>query len=257
MNLESLFSLKGKNAIVVGGSKGIGNAMAKGLAAAGADVVLVSRKQAELDAAAVKMAEETGANVVGIAADVSTVDGCRELVDKVVAAKGHVEILVNCAGVNQRATALDFSEEQWDIVQNTQLKGVFFMCQAVARQMVEKGIAGKIINVGSISSVIGLPNMISYCSAKGGIVQLTRGLAVELAQHNICVNAILPGYASTEMTRPIFSDPVRVAQLMPRIPMKRFAEVEDFSGIAVYLASGASNYVTGTALPIDGGWLGA
>ena len=165
MNLESLFSLKGKNAIVVGGSKGIGNAMAKGLAAAGADVVLVSRNQAELDAAAVKMATETGAVVTGMSADVSTVDGCRELVDKVVATKGHVDILVNCAGVNQRATALDFTEEQWDIVQNTQLKGVFFMCQAVARQMAEKGIAGKIINVGSISSVIGLPKMISYCSA--------------------------------------------------------------------------------------------
>ena len=170
MNLESLFSLKGKNAIVVGGSKGIGNAMAKGLAAAGADVVLASRNQAELDAAAVKMATETGAVVTGMSADVSTVDGCRELVDKVVATKGHVDILVNCAGVNQRATALDFTEEQWDIVQNTQLKGVFFMCQAVARQMVEKGIAGKIINVGSISSVIGLPKMISYCSAKGGVV---------------------------------------------------------------------------------------
>lgn len=257
MNLESLFSLKDKNALVIGGSKGIGKAMAEGLSAAGAVTILCSRKQNELDEAAADLTALTGNLSVGMAGDVSTREGCQRLVDQVAERFGHIDILINCAGVNARSSALEFTEEEWDSVQNTQLKGVFFMCQAVARHMVAHGIRGKIINIGSISSVIGLPNMISYCAAKGGIVQLTRGLAVELADHGICVNAMIPGYTKTTMTRPIFENPVRVAELMPRIPLKRFAECEDYRGIAVYLASPASDYVTGTAIPVDGGWLGA
>ncbi len=257
MNLESLFSLKGKNAIVIGGSKGIGKGMAEGLAAAGATVILVSRKQDELDAAAADIKTSTGSEAVGIAMDISTVENCRALTDIVAEKYGHIDILVNCAGVNKRSSVLDFSEEEWDTVQNTQLKGVFFMGQAVARHMKEMGIRGKIINIGSVSSVVGLPNMISYCAAKGGIVQLTRGMAVELAPYGICVNAMIPGYTKTVMTKPIFDNPVRVAELMPRIPLKRFAETSDYAGIAVYLASSASDYVTGDAIPVDGGWIGS
>ena len=256
LNLESMFSLKGKNAIVIGGSKGIGREMATGLSAAGATVIICSRKQNELDTAAKEIEELTGNAVCGMAADVSTKAGVQKIVDEVVEKFEHIDILLNCAGVNARSSALDFTEEEWDIVQNTQLKGVFLMCQAVGRQMVEKGIKGKIINIGSISSQIGLPNMVSYCSAKGGIAQLTRALAVEWAQYGICVNAMIPGYTKTTMTRPIFENPVRVAELMPRIPLKRFAECEDYRGIAVYLASPASDYVTGTVIPVDGGWLG-
>ena len=257
MDLESLFSLKGKNAVVVGGSKGIGQAMAEGLAAAGADVILVSRRQAELDAVARELASGSRASVKGVAADISSAQGCRELVRRLEDDCGHIDILVNCAGANARSSALEFTEEEWDLVQNTQLKGVFFLCQAAARHMKERGIRGKIINIGSVSSVIGLPNMISYCAAKGGVVQLTRGLAVELAPYGICVNAMIPGYTKTEMTRPVFENPERVAQLLPRIPLNRFAECRDYSGIAVYLASPASDYVTGAAIPVDGGWLGA
>lgn len=257
MNLQTLFSLEGKNALVIGGSKGIGKSMAEGLAAAGAAVIISSRKQTELDESARDITASTGSKAVGISADVSTVEGCRKLVNRVVDEFAHIDILVNCAGVNARSSALDFSENEWDTVQNTQLKGVFFMCQAVARHMVANQIKGKIINIGSISSVIGLPNMISYCAAKGGIVQLSRGLAVELAPFNICVNAMIPGYTKTVMTRPIFENPTRVAELMPRIPLKRFAECEDYAGVAVYLASAASDYVTGIAIPVDGGWLGA
>lgn len=257
MNLQTLFSLEGKNALVIGGSKGIGKSMAEGLAAAGATVIVSSRKQAELDEAASEISISTGSLAVGISADVSTIEGCRKLVERVVSEFEHIDVLINCAGVNARSSALDFSEAEWDTVQNTQLKGVFFMCQAVARHMVANQIHGSIINIGSVSSVVGLPNMISYCAAKGGIVQLTRGLAVELAPYGIRVNAMIPGYTKTAMTRPIFESPTRVAELMPRIPLKRFAECEDYAGIAVYLASGASSYTTGTAIPVDGGWLGA
>lgn len=257
MNLQSLFSLSGKNAIVIGGSKGIGESMAEGLAAAGATVVLSSRNQADLDVTAEKLRESTGADVRGIAADVSTPQGCRDLVEKVAGLLGHIDILINCAGVNARSSVLDFSEEEWDRVQNTQLKGVFFMCQAVAKHMVNAGIPGRIINIGSVSSVVGLPNMISYCAAKGGVVQLTRGLAVELAPHHINVNAMIPGYTKTVMTRPIFENPVRVAELMTRIPLKRFAECEDYAGTAVFLASRAGDYVTGSVVTVDGGWIGA
>jgi len=254
MNLESMFSLEGKSAIVVGGSKGIGKGIAIGLAKAGASIVLTSRNQAELDKAAKEISEITGAKAIGIAADMSSLDEIQRVVTESVAEMGKIDILVNCAGVNVRKGCLEYTEEDWDIVQDVQLKSVFFMCQAVAKQMVEKGLRGKIINIASVNSIIALKNMISYVTAKGGIVQMTKAFAVELAEHNICVNCIAPGYTSTEMTKPIFNDPVRLAELMPRIPQKRFGEPEDYAGLAVYLASSASDYQTGQMVTVDGGW---
>lgn len=255
MSLNEMFSLKGKTAIVIGGSKGIGKGMAEGLAAAGATVVICSRKQGDLDLAAADITEKTGSEVVGIATDITSVKACEDLVAEVDRRYGHIDILVNAAGVNARKSVLEFTEEDWDKVQNVQLKYVFFMGQAVAKHMVEKGIRGKIINTASISSVIGLKNMISYCAAKGGIVQMTKGMAVELAPYGICVNAMAPGYTSTEMTAPLFSNPERVAEMMTRIPQKRFGVPEDYAGIVVYLASPAADYITGQLVTVDGGWL--
>ena len=157
--------------------------------------------------------------------------------------------------MNKRFSALEFTEADWDIVQDTQLKYVFFMCQAVAKQMVEKGIKGKIINIASLTSELGLPNMISYCAAKGAIVQITKAMANEWAQYGINVNAIGPGYYETEMTAPLFKDEKRRAELFARIPQKRFGLPSDLAGAAVFLASEASDYVTGQVIYVDGGFL--
>ena len=254
MHLDSMFSLEGKTAVIVGGSKGIGNGIAVGLANAGATVVLTSRNQSDLDNAAEEIRKTTGSKAVGIAADITSLETIQKLVKTVTTEVGDIDILVNAAGVNVRKGCLDFTEEDWDTVQNVQLKYVFFMCQTVAKHMVEKGIKGRLINIGSISSVIALKNMVSYCTAKGGLVQMTKALAYELAPYGICANAIAPGYTSTEMTRPLFSDPERVEEMMVRIPQKRFGEVEDYAGIAVYLASECSSYHTGQLITIDGGW---
>lgn len=249
-------SLKGKTAVVIGGSKGLGFGMATGLAQAGANVVLVSRNQGQLDEAAAKITGETSNdNVIGISADITAIENINALVEKVCDKFGQIDILFNGAGVNKRFTALEFTETDWDAVQDTQLKYVFFMCQAVARQMIEKGIKGKIINIASLTSQLGLPNMISYCAAKGAIVQITKAMANEWAQYGINVNAIGPGYYETEMTAPLFADEKRRAELFARIPQKRFGLPSDLAGAAVFLASEASDYVTGQVLYVDGGFL--
>lgn len=249
-------SLKGKTAVVIGGSKGLGFGMATGLAQAGANVVLVSRNQGQLDEAAAKITGETSNdNVIGISADITAIENINALVEKVCDKFGQIDILFNGAGVNKRFSALEFTETDWDAVQDTQLKYVFFMCQAVARQMIEKGIKGKIINIASLTSQLGLPNMISYCAAKGAIVQITKAMANEWAQYGINVNAIGPGYYETEMTAPLFADEKRRAELFARIPQKRFGLPSDLAGAAVFLASEASDYVTGQVLYVDGGFL--
>jgi NAD(P)-dependent dehydrogenase (short-subunit alcohol dehydrogenase family) len=251
-----IFSLKGKTAIVVGGSRGLGKGIAAGLALAGASVALCSRKKADLDAAAAEITEKTmNGDVIGIPADITSREGIDGLVAQTVEAFGQIDVLVNGAGVNVRKPALEFTEEDWDRVQDTQLKYVFFMSQAAARHMKERGRGGKIINIASLSSQIGLPNMVSYCCAKGGVAQMTKALANELAAYGVNVNAIGPGYYETEMTKPLFEDKAYLAKLLSRIPMNRTGFPEDLMGAAVFLASRASDYVTGQVVYVDGGWL--
>lgn len=249
-------TVKGKTALVIGGSKGLGYGMAEGFASSGANVVIVSRRADQLEEAAKQMRQDTGnENVIGIPTDVCSIDNINKLVDEVVSKFGQIDILVNSAGVNRRTDAIDFSEEEWDTVTNTQLKYVFFMGQAVARQMRDHGIGGSIINIGSLVVQLGLRNMVAYTASKGGIGQMTKSQANEWAPLGIRVNAICPGYFETEMTKPIFNQPKRRAELFSRIPMERFGLPSDLAGLAVFLGSDASAYITGQTIFVDGGFL--
>ena len=250
-----LFSLVGKVAVVVGGSRGLGKGIATGFAKAGAAVVLASRNQEELDIAAKDIRNRTKADVIGIVLDISSTESIQQFVEKVTTEKGCIDILVNSAGLNIRKKALDFTENDWDNVMNIQLKYVFFMNQAVARHMIAKEIKGKIINVASLTSVLGLKNMIAYCCAKGGIVQMTKALANEWAEFGINVNAIGPGYYETEMTKPLLDNPQVKEAMIEKIPQKRLGLPEDLVGTALLLASDASTYITGQVIYVDGGWL--
>ena len=253
--MKNLFDLTGKVAIVIGGSRGLGRGMAKGLADAGATVVISSRGKEALVQAAAELSSETGSVVEGIALDITSVSAIDAFVEEVAKRFGRIDVLINCAGINIRKPALEYTEEEWDEVTDTQFKYVFFMNQAVGRYMVANKIKGRIINVGSISSMVGLKNMIAYCSSKGAITQMTKALANEWAQYGITVNAICPGYCFTEMTRPLLSDETVMAKYKEKIPMGRLGEAEDMATTAVYLAADASSYVTGQMIYVDGGWL--
>ena len=252
--MKNLFDLTGKVAIVVGGSRGLGRGMAAGLLDAGATVVICSRNEEVVRKAALEMSEETGSICEGIALDVTSVEAIQAFIAKVDEKFGRIDILINSAGINVRKDALDFEEEDWDKVTDTQLKYVFFMDKYVGKYMVDHNIKGRIINVGSISSMVGLKNIVAYVTSKGGILQMTKALANEWAQYGITVNAIGPGYCYTEMTRPLLSKPGVTEKYEERIPMGRLGEPEDMATTAVYLASDASGYVTGQMIYVDGGW---
>lgn len=252
--MKNLFDLTGKVAIVVGGSRGLGRGMAAALAQSGAKVLIASRGLEALTTAAQEIETETGGTCVPMQLDVTSLPAIQAFVEEVDRQFGRIDILINSAGVNVRKSALDFEEEDWDRVTNTQIKYVFFMDQAVGRYMVKKGIKGRIINIGSISSALGLKNMIAYCASKGAIVQMTKALANEWAQYGICVNAIAPGYYFTEMTKPLLSDPTVVQKYEERIPMGRLGLPNDLGSTAVYLSADASAYTTGQVIFVDGGW---
>lgn len=253
--MENLFDLTGKVAVVVGGATGLGRGMAEGLAKAGATVVIASRRMEVIQKAAEEMSEKTGGKVVPIQLNVTSMEAIQEFIKKIDEMFGRLDVVINSAGVNVRKSALEFEEADWDRVTDTQIKYVFFMDQAAGRYMVEKGIKGRIINVGSLSSAIGLPNMVAYCASKGAIVQLTKALAVEWAEYGITVNAVGPGYYFTEMTEPLLKDPAVVQKFEAKIPMRRLGLPEDLASTAVYLAADASKYVTGQIIYVDGGWL--
>lgn len=253
---KNMFSLEGKAAVVVGGTRGIGRGVAKGLAMAGAKLVISNNSEEECKRTAEELAAETGAETIGIAADVTVLSSLKNLVRRAVETFGHIDILVNSAGVNIRKDSIDFTEHDWDIVQDIQTKGTFFTCQAAARYMLENNIHGKIINICSIDAkCVSRTNIISYMTAKGGVANMTRALAAEWADKGICVNAIGPGYFETEMTKALFEDPVSRKELFEHIPQKRFGDpYRDLAGAAVYLASDLSDYMTGQLLLIDGGY---
>ncbi|MEJ1160931.1 2-dehydro-3-deoxy-D-gluconate 5-dehydrogenase KduD [Prosthecomicrobium sp. N25] len=246
-----LFDLTGRVAIVTGASTGLGRAMAVALAEAGADVAGVARSDQSETAAAV---EAAGSGYHAITADLAGADKAAVLAEAV-EVFGRVDILVNNAGTIRRADAVDFTEADWDAVMDLNLKAAFFLSQAFARNRIAAGEPGKIVNIASMLSFQGGIRVPSYTASKHGILGLTRLMANEWAKHRIGVNAIAPGYMVTDNTAAIRADPGRHAEITARIPAGRWGEAADLAGAVVFLASGASDYVQGAVLPVDGGWL--
>lgn len=245
------FDLSGRVAVVTGANTGIGQAIAIALAQAGADVALVGRTPAEDTAAAIR---DLGRRALIVSADLSSIEPVQRIVDETVSGLGGLDILVNNAGIIRRADAVDFTEEDWDAVVDTNLKSVFFLCQAAGRHMIAKG-KGRIINIASMLTFQGGIRVPSYTASKSGIGGLTKLLANEWAKHGLSVNAIAPGYIATNNTAALQADEARNAAILDRIPAGRWGDAADLGGAAVFLASDAAAYVQGHILAVDGGWL--
>jgi 2-dehydro-3-deoxy-D-gluconate 5-dehydrogenase len=249
--MNPLFDLTGKAAVVTGASTGLGMGMTLGLASAGADILLVDHVECEEVASKVR---DLGRRAATLTVDLMKTDSIRTVVEKVLAEFGKIDILVNNAGIIRRAPALEFSEKDWDDVMQLNSKTVFFLTQAAARDMVKRKY-GKVINVASLLAFQGGIIVPSYSASKGAVAQMTKALANEWAPHGIRVNAIAPGYMATNNTKALREDPVRSKAILDRIPAGRWGVPEDLQGAAVFLASAASDYVTGHVLAVDGGWL--
>jgi 2-deoxy-D-gluconate 3-dehydrogenase len=245
------FSLEGKAALVTGANTGIGQAIAVALAEAGADVAVAGRSE---PAETLRLIEAAGRRAVNIKADLSGIEPVPGVVEAALAGLGRLDVLVNNAGIIRRDDLLRFSEADWDAVVDTNLKTLFFLSQAAARGMAERG-SGKIINIASLLSFQGGIRVPSYTAAKSGVAGLTKAMANELAPMGVQVNAIAPGYIATNNTAALQGDETRNRQILERIPTGRWGRPEDIAGAAVFLASPASDYVTGHVLAVDGGWL--
>lgn len=248
-----LFDLHGKTALVTGGGRGIGKSIALALAEAGANVAVTSRTENELKNVADEISAFSRKSYYS-PVDVRDKKSITSFVEEVVAQEGKIDILVNGAGTNRRLPFLEITEDDWDFVMDINLKSVLFTTQAVLPHM-KKNKYGKIINIASLTSEIGFNNMTIYGASKGGVSQITKALAVEFANDGIYTNAIGPGYFKTEMTKVLFEDQEKVDWMLSRIPLNRIGNVEDLQGTAVFLASDASNYLTGQTIYVDGGWL--
>lgn len=246
--------LDGRVALVTGGSRGLGLGMALALAHAGANVALAARTERQLQQGAELIRQKTGRRALVLPTDVSQVAAVRQMVQDTVHQLSRLDILVNAAGINIRQPADSFSEEEWDRLFAVNLKGAFFACQEAARVMRRQG-KGKIINLGSLTFELAVPNVVLYAASKGGVRQLTRALAVEWAGDNINVNAIAPGRFWTEMTDSVFSDPELYEAAVSIIPQGRPGVPADLAGATLLLASDASDYITGETIVVDGGWL--
>jgi 2-dehydro-3-deoxy-D-gluconate 5-dehydrogenase len=245
------FDLAGKVALVTGANTGIGQAIAVALAEAGADVAVAGRSAPAETIAAI---HRSGRKAADIRADLSTVEPVSGLIMQTLAVFGRLDILVNNAGIIRRNDLLEFTEDEWDSVIDTNLKTLFFLSQAAARHMAARG-SGKIINIASLLSFQGGVRVPSYAAAKSGVAGVTKAMANELAPRGVQVNAIAPGYIATNNTAALQADETRNRQIMERIPAGRWGRPEDIAGAAVFLASAASDYVTGQVLAVDGGWL--
>ena len=246
------FDLKGKVAIVTGCDTGLGQGMALGLANAGCDIVGVNI--VEPTETIEKMAE-TGQKFVDVRANLMKLDDIPSIVDRAITELGRIDILVNNAGIIRRNDAVDFSEQDWDDVMNINIKSVFFMSQAVAKQFIAQGEGGKIINIASMLSYQGGIRVPSYTASKSAVMGVTRLMANEWAKEGVNVNAIAPGYMATNNTTALRADESRNREILDRIPANRWGTPEDVAGPCVFLASSASNYINGYTIAVDGGWL--
>ncbi|TCV99711.1 2-dehydro-3-deoxy-D-gluconate 5-dehydrogenase KduD [Biostraticola tofi] len=251
MILDS-FNIQGKVALITGCDTGLGQGMAIGLAEAGCDIVGVNIVDPE---ETIEKVRALGRRFLSITADLTRIDDVPSIVEKAVAEFGHIDILVNNAGIIRREDAIEFSEKNWDDVMNINIKTVFFMSQAVARQFLKQGKGGKIINIASMLSFQGGIRVPSYTASKSAVMGVTRLLANEWAQHNINVNAIAPGYMATNNTQQLRADEDRSKAILERIPAGRWGLPSDLQGPAIFLASDASNYINGYTIAVDGGWL--
>ncbi len=252
--MQDLFTLKGKVGIVTGGNGGIGKGIACGFAAAGSDLVIAARNEAKTAGAAREIQEKFGVRVLGVQVDVREEAQIRGAVQQVLNTFGRIDILVNNAGINVRKMPQDYKAAEWDDILDVNLRSAFLFSQAVYPSL-KAGGGGKIINIGSMTSIFGVGQASAYGASKGGIVQLTRSLAVAWAPDKIQVNALLPGWINTDLTRNSRKAwPDLNERVLSRTPAGRWGEPTDFWGVAVFLASAASDFITGVALPVDGGF---
>jgi NAD(P)-dependent dehydrogenase (short-subunit alcohol dehydrogenase family) len=248
-----LLELTDKTAVVIGGTSGIGLALSRGLAQAGANVVPTGRRVEQVRTAA-SVVESLGRRSLATTCDVTDNSSLEHLLHVVCTAFGSVEILVNCAGRTKRMPTLDVPETDWDAIIETNLTGTFRACRVFGRHMVERGY-GRIINIGSLSSFVGLYEVAAYSASKGAVASLTKALAVEWAKFGVCVNALVPGVLRTDLNAALLDGTDRGREFLLRTPMKRFGQLDELAGATVFLASNAASFVTGHLLVVDGGIL--
>jgi NAD(P)-dependent dehydrogenase (short-subunit alcohol dehydrogenase family) len=248
-----LFSLKGRRALITGGHMGLGITMARALAQAGADVALASRTLDACQRAAADLSAATGCTAKAFKVDVASAASVAELASDVGRDFGPVDILVNNAGINRRGAIEDLTEDDFDAVMDTNVKGVFLACRAFMPRMRERGW-GRVVNLASILGTVGMAQRVPYASSKAAVANMTRVLGLEFATTGVTCNAIAPGPFATEMNRSLLDDPVKYKAFVEKIPMGRWGELHELAGAVVFLASDASSFVTGSILHVDGGW---
>jgi NAD(P)-dependent dehydrogenase (short-subunit alcohol dehydrogenase family) len=245
--------LTGKTAVIIGGTSGIGRALAHGLAEAGAAVVPTSRRIEQVEATAAEI-EERGQKTLRVTSDVADRKSLENLLTQCIKELGKVDILINCAGRTKRAPTLEFSEEDWSAIIETNLTGTLRACQIFGRHFIENGY-GRIINIASLSTFVSLFEVAAYSASKAAVASLTKSLAIEWAPFGVNVNAIAPGVFKTDLNRELLESTERGREFLLRTPMKRFGQVEELAGAAIFLASDAASYVNGEVLVVDGGFL--
>ncbi len=244
--------LQSKTAIITGSTRGIGKAIANGLGDAGANLVIVSRSQTDCEKVAKEFTAK-GFKALAVAGDLTKKEAIKQLVDKTLAEFGRIDILVNNAGTSSTKPAEEVTEEDWDWVMDLNLRSAFFTAQAVGKVMLEQG-SGKIINVSSVLGLVAEKQVLSYCVAKAGLIQMTKALALEWSKRGVFVNTLCPGYVITELNREQLENEKIAAKLLAKTPLGKFGQVEDMVGATVFMASEQSNYMTGQAIVLDGGW---